>query len=153
MVQHTGLPAVTVNRPSILKAVLIAPLGAPLSITFMAAWESVSLSGLSGLGDLPVAALLFFLFGLPVSYGAMLILGLPYLVWLRSNGCLTWSSTCVGAAILSSALWSGYWQLSLRRPSLTHTIPAGMLIGLVVGVIFSLIAGLPSRSLKREIRR
>ena len=136
----------TVNRKPIWKAVLVAPLAAPLSIAFVAAWESVSLSGLSGLQDVPVAALFFFLFGVPISYGVMLILGLPYLVWLRSKGWLTWVPVCAGAAVLGAAAWSGYWQLSLRPPSLASTIPIGALLGLVVGVAFSLAAGLTIRS-------
>ena len=135
----------TANKPSIWKAALIAPLGVPLSITFVTAWEAVSNFGFSGLRDLPATMLLIFLFGLPISYGVMLLLGLPYLVWLRSKGWLTWVFVCIGAAVLGSAIWAGYWQLSLRPPSLARTIPVGALIGLVVAVIFSLIAKLPKR--------
>jgi len=133
------------NKTSLWKAALIAPLGVPLSITFAAAWESISNFGLSELRDLPAAMLLVFLFGLPISYGAMLLFGLPYLLWLRSKGWLTWVFVCMGAAVLGAAIWAGYWQLSLRPPSLTRTIPVGVLIGLVVGVIFSLVAKLPKR--------
>lgn len=133
------------KKPPILKAVLIAPFGVPLSITFAAAWEAVSNFGFSGLRDLPGTMLLVFLFGLPISYGAMLLVGLPYLMWLRSKGWLTWVAVCIGAAVLGSAIWAGYWQLSFRPPSLARTIPVGALIGLVVGVIFSLVAKLPRR--------
>jgi hypothetical protein len=75
-----------IGRP-IWKAAVVAPLGAPLSIVVAAAWESVSHFGLSGLRDLPATMLLAFLLGLPVGYGAMLLLGMPYLIWLRSKGC------------------------------------------------------------------
>ena len=139
------MPAMTATKPSIWRAALIAPLGVPLSITVAAAWEAVSNFGLSGLRDLPVTMLFVFLFGLPISYGAMLLIGLPYLMWLRSKGWLTWVFVCLGAAVLGSAIWAGYWQLSLRPPSLTRTIPVGALIGLVVGIIFSLVAKLPRR--------
>ena len=135
----------TANKPSIWKAALIAPLGVPLSITFVTAWEAVSNFGLSGLRDLPATMLLTFLFGLPISYGVMLLLGLPYLMWLRSKGWLTWVFVCIGAAVIGSAIWAGYWQLSLRPPSLARTIPVGALIGLVVAIIFSLVAKLPRR--------
>lgn len=135
----------TVTKPSIWKAALIAPLGVPLSITLAAAWEAVSNFGIPGLRDLPITMLFVFLFGLPISYGAMLLLGLPYLMWLRSRGWLTWVFVCIGAAVLGSVIWVGYWQLSLRPPSLASTIPAGAVIGLVVGIIFSLTAKLPKR--------
>ncbi|MCR6494845.1 hypothetical protein LJB71_00325 [Thermomonas sp. S9] len=133
----------TVTKSSIWKAALIAPLGVPLSITFAVAWEALSNFGVYGLRDLPVAMLFVFLFGLPISYGAMLLFGLPYLLWLRSRGWLTWAFVCIGAAVLGSAIWVGYWQLSLRPPSLARTIPVGAMIGLVVGIIFSLTAKLP----------
>jgi hypothetical protein len=145
VVQLSGMSAMTANKPSIWKAALIAPLGVPLSITVAAAWEAVSNFGLSGLRDMPVTMLFVFLFGLPISYGAMLLVGLPYLMWLRSKGWLTWVFVCIGAAVLGSAIWAGYWQLSLRPPSLTRTIPVGALIGLVVGIIFCLVARLPKR--------
>lgn len=133
------------SKPSVWKATLIAPLGVPLSIIFAAAWDSVSNFGFSGLRDLSVTAMLVFLFGLPISYGAMLLLGLPYILWLRSKGWLTWMSVCIGAAALGAAIWTGYWQLSLRPPPFARTIPVGALIGLVVGVIFSLVAKLSKR--------
>lgn len=133
----------TANKSSLWKAAFVAPLGVPLSITFAAGWEAVSNFGLSGLRDLPATMLLVFFFGLPISYGVMLLFGLPYIMWLRSKGWLTWVFVCVGASVLSSIVWAGYWQLSLRPPPFAHTIPVGMLIGLVVGVIFSLIAKLP----------
>lgn len=117
----------------------------PLSITFAAAGDAVSNFGFAGLRDLPATVLLVFLFGLPISYGAMLLLGVPYLLWLRSKGWLTWTFVCIGAVVLGATIWAGYWQLSLRPPPLTRTIPVGALIGLIVGVIFSVVAKLPKR--------
>lgn len=128
---------------SFWKAALIAPWGVPMAISFSIVWEAVSDFGLSGLSDLPATILLVLLFGLPISYGVMLLLGLPYLMWLRSKGWLNWIFVCVGATVLGSAIWSGYWQLSLHPPSLMRTIPIGALAGLFVGVIFSLVAKLP----------
>lgn len=147
MVQCPGLPAVTAAkaRPSLWKGALVAPWGVPVSITLVAAWEALSNSGVAGLRDLPATLLLVFLFGLPVSYGVMLLLGLPYLMWLRARGWLTWVFVCAGAAALGAAIWAGYWQLSLRPPLLAQTVPVGALIGLVVGGLFSLVARLPAR--------
>lgn len=130
----------TSRQQPIGKAVLIAPVAAPLAITVWAAWEAVSVSGIAGLRDVPIVALLLFAFGLPISYIAMLLLGLPYLLWLRSRNLLTWTPVCAGAALLGAIVWTGYWQLSLSPPSILKTLPVGALIGLLVGVLFCWIA-------------
>jgi hypothetical protein len=104
------------------------------------AWESVSVNGIAGLRDVPIAALFFFAFGLPISYVAMLVLGLPYVLWLRSHNWLTWVPVYVGSALLGSAIWTGYWQMSLRPPSLLKTLPVGAVIGLLVGILFCWVA-------------
>jgi hypothetical protein len=122
------------------KATLIAPIAAPLAITAAAAWGSVWLNGISGLRDVPISALFFFGFGLPISYVAMLTLGLPYLLWLRSRNWLTWAPVYTGATLLGAAVWAGYWQMSLRPPSLLKTLPVGSIIGLLVGILFCWVA-------------
>ena len=128
------------NRRPIWKAVLVAPVAAPLAITAWAAWESVSVSGIAGLRDVPVAALFLFAFGLPISYIAMLVLGLPYVLWLRSRNQLTWHPIYAGSALLGAAVWSGYWQMSFHPPSILQTLPIGAVIGLLVGVVFCWVA-------------
>lgn len=143
--QRASMSAMTANKPSIWKAILVAPLGVPLSIFFVIAWEAVSNFGISGLRDLPATMPLTLIFGLSVSYGVMLLFGLPYLIWLRSKGWLTWVFVCIGAAIIGSVVWTGYWQLSPRPPPLARTIPIGALIGLIVAIMFSLVAKLPAR--------
>ena len=140
-----SLPTVT-KMPPIWKAVLLAPLGVPLSIALSAAWDSVSNSGFPGLRDLPATVLLVFLFGLPVAYGAMLLFGVPYVLWLRAKGWLNWVFVCTGAGFLGAVIWTGYWQLSFHPPPLARTVLVGALIGLVVGVIFCLVARLPGRA-------
>lgn len=135
----------TETKPSIWQGVLIAPLGVPLSIAFAAACETVSNLGFSELADLPATVLLVFLLGVPIRYGAMLLIGQPYVIWLGSRVWLTWAFVCIWAAVLGSAIWAGYGQLRLHPPALTRTIPAGALIGLSVGALFSWVAKLPSR--------
>jgi hypothetical protein len=139
----------TDRRQPIWKAVLVAPVAVPLAITAWAAWESVSVSGIAGLRDVPIAALFFFAFGLPISYIAMLLLGLPYLLWLRSRNLLTWAPVCVGAALLGAIVWCGYWQLSLSPPSFLKTLLVGAVIGLLVGIVFCWVARCgPNKSFK-----
>lgn len=130
----------SVKKTNIWKAVLVAPLGVPLSIAFLTTWESVWNFGFSGLRDFPITMLFVFLFGLPISYVIMLLLGLPYLLWLRSRGRLTWLSVCTGSAAIGSAVWAGYWRLSFHPPPLERTILVGLFIGVVVGAIFCLVA-------------
>ena len=130
----------TGHRQPIWKAVLVAPVAAPLAITAWAAWQSVSVSGITGLSDVPIAALFFFTFGLPISYIAMLVIGLPYVLWLRSRNLLTWLPVYAGAALLGAIVWCGYWQMSLRPPSILKTLPVGAAIGLLVGILFCWVA-------------
>lgn len=131
------------NVTSIWRPALIAPLGAPLSITLVMAWEAVSNFGLLGLRDLPASILFVFLFGLPISYIAMLLFGMPYLLWLRSKGWLSWVSVCLGAAVLGSAIWAAAWGFGRHPQLLMRTVPVGAIVGLVVGIIFSAVAKLP----------
>ena len=136
------------QRP-IWKAVLVAPIAAPLALTAWAAFESVSLNGVAGFCDIPIAALVLFGFGLPISYIAMVVLGLPYVLWLRSRNLLSWVPVYSGAALLGSIVWSGYWQLSYHPPSLIKTAPTGGAIGLLVGILFCWVAGCgPNNSFK-----
>ena len=48
---------------------------------------------------MPATVLLVFLFGLPVAYGAMLLFGVPYVLWLRAKGWLNWMFVCAGARL------------------------------------------------------
>ena len=67
---------------------------------------------------------------------AMLALGLPYVLWLRSRKLLTWLPVYSGAAFLGSVVWAGYWQMSLSPPPLLKTLAVGAILGLLVGILF-----------------
>ena len=135
----------TQHKQPVWKAVLVAPIAAPFAVTAAAAWEVVAVSGLPGLRDVPLAALFFFAFGLPISYAAMLVFGLPYVLWLRASDRLTWAYVCVGAIVLGSLTWTSHWQLSYHPPSAPKSIAIGAAIGLLVGVVFCLVLGLTGR--------
>jgi len=129
------------HRRPIWKAVLVAPIVAPLAITAAMAWESIAASGFSGFRDVPIVALFLFAFGLPLSYIVMLTLALPYVLWLRSRNWLTWVPVCAGSVALGATIWTVYWQMSLRPPALLQTLVVGAFIGLIVGVVFCWAAG------------
>lgn len=130
----------TEHRQPVWKAALVAPVAAPLALTAWAAWESVSVSGIAGLSDVPIAALFFFAFGLPISYIAMLVIGVPYVLWLRSRNLLSWLPIYSAATVLGAIVWSGYWQMSLRPHLLLKTLPVGAVVGLLVGILFCWVA-------------
>lgn len=133
---------------------IFSPLAVPISISVAAALESLSVSGISGLGDLPVAAFFFFfLFGLPISYAAMLLFGLPYILALRHFKKLTAIWVCLGSTIIGAAAWTAYWQLSLRPPLLVNSISIGAVLGLIVGLVFCLVGGITLRSSGTRLRR
>lgn len=135
----------TGDKAIIWKGALIAPLGGPLSMTLALTWDAAASEGLKGLHDLHFAVLFIFAFGLPISYGAMLVLGLPYLLWLRSKDRLTWIPVCAGAVLLGLVVWLAFLYSGLRPEALLHTVPFGALIGLAVGVLFCLTAKLRMR--------
>jgi hypothetical protein len=104
--------------------------------------------GVTGLKDWPVAVIIYFSFGLPIAYGAMVALGLPYVTWLRRTGRLTWLTVCAGAiaagavALPGSLLFlGGSWQPSLAN------FTVGGLIGLACGALFCVVTG-PNNSFK-----
>jgi hypothetical protein len=136
----------TQQMQPVRKAVLVAPISAPLAVTGAMAWEAVAVSGVAGFRDVPLAALIVFAFGLPISYAAMLVFGLPYVLWLRAGNRLNWIYVCIGAAVLGSVTWTSCWHFGYRPPSVPKSLAIGAAIGLLVGVVFCWVAGLKIRS-------
>jgi hypothetical protein len=77
------------TKRSILLGALVAPLGAPVAFLLYALTSALMREGLLGLKDWPIAVVVYFSFGLPIAYAAMVALGLPYVTWLRRTGRLT----------------------------------------------------------------
>ena len=86
------------HRRPIWFAVLVTPWAVPLAFVLWSIFAVLFTEGVSGLKDWPVL-LGFFVFALPVTYAAMLIIGLPYVLWLRARGALTFSFVCIGAVL------------------------------------------------------
>jgi len=133
------------SRPiwlGILLAVVFPAASLPLLTVFFG-W-----SGSSILDTLLGASML----ALATAIGAApptLILGLPFVLWLRSKGALNWLNVCVGAvAIGAFAIGLIYWAIQWGNPfpGLTQAI-YGAVFGLIGGIGFCLGAG-PNNSFK-----
>jgi len=136
----------TTDKPSIWKAALVAPIGVPLAITLWIVWAATTSLGLAGLRKVCVVTAYVFIYALPVAYGVMLLLGMPIVLLFRAKGWLAWTTVCIGAAVLGAAIWFGCWQWALSEPkSPAWTLFDGALIGLFVGIMFSMVAELPKR--------
>ena len=77
---------------------LVTPWAVPLAFVLWSIFAVLFTEGVSGLKDWPVL-LGFFVFALPVTYAAMLIIGPPYVLWLRVRGALTFPFVCIGAVL------------------------------------------------------
>jgi hypothetical protein len=130
----------TRDRHKLWRAALIAPISAPLAISAVFVWELVTNSQVSQPQDVFVAVGFVFAFGLPISYAAMLLLGMPYIIWLRSINRLRGILVCAGSLTIGAAVWTAYLQLSVPPSSVLETAPVGAIIGLLVGIIFCQVA-------------
>lgn len=126
------------RRPIWLGA-LIAPLAAPGAFLLYAFASVFSREGLAGLRDWP-AAILFYMFGVPIAYGAMIALGLPYLMWLQRNDRLGWLSVCVGAAVAGAVSYPvGIALLGASSQPTSVNLLTGSMLGAVCGALFCVI--------------
>lgn len=130
------------TKRSILFGALIAPLGAPVAFLLYSLASALVREGLPGLKDWPIAVVIYFSFGLPIAYGAMAALGLPYVTWLRCAGYLSWLSVCAGAVIAGTfSLPGSLMLLGVGSQPYLANFAAGGFIGLVCGVLFCVVTG------------
>ena len=138
----------SLTRRPIIVGALVAPLGGPPALLlYQLISDSIS-QGRIGLHYLPAILLIYLVFGVPVAYISMAVLGLPYVTWLSRTGRLTWLSVCVGAAALGTfAFPTALWLLSkTSQPSFESMIGGGF-AGLVCGGLFCVVAW-PNNSFK-----
>lgn len=84
---------------------------------------------------------------LPMSYGAMLLLGAPYFHWLVRGGRLSWRTVCSGAALIGTLAALAY-SIVMCWGFEPVALLLGGIIGLVTGLAFALIVGLLGSSAK-----
>ena len=99
--------------------------------------------------DTVQAVLLLFLASFPVAAVPAILLGLPFVLWLRSRNALSWFNVCFGAAVigaiaLAALSWGVQWEH--RAPTWpSYFLGAGL--GLAGGLGFCLGAW-PNNSFK-----
>jgi hypothetical protein len=147
------MSSMTITRRPIWLALVITPLLTPLA--FFLAYASYFFAagynrpGLSWAGSLAF----MYLFGVPLGYLAIGILGWPWVTKLIQWQKLTVGYVCGGACVIGmgaflafAALIKGRNEFSLN--GVPQQIAIGLLIGLLAGLIFCAIAGIPIKSRK-----
>ena len=138
------------HRRSIWLGSLAAAIAPPVCILVP---EMFRLSDRGSIGYLLSNSVIFLTVAAPVSLVAMICIGLPYVLWLRSRGRLSAIAVCVGSTVIGVAVFALItWALSWdhRLPGLAQ-IGLGGALGLAAGVAFSLAAGLTIRSSRSPI--
>lgn len=136
MSQHT--------RP-IWFAVLVTPWAAPLALVLWATTSVFLTEGEAGLKEWHTL-LGFFVFGLPLTYAAMLACGLPYVLWLRAHGWLTFPLVCTGAVFASVISVPAFaWLIGPHVPPSWSSILLSGTLGLLSGAAFCITAGITFR--------
>lgn len=126
---------------------VITPLITPLMFLLVyAAYSSVmgfNRPGLSWFGSLVFS----YAFGVPLGYLAMGTLGLPWIIKLRHWHRLTVSYVCAGAGVIGMVAFLAFALLVGSDHSvfsgISERLAIGLVIGLISGLIFCAVAGVP----------
>lgn len=81
-------------------------------------------------------------FVLPASYIATFIFGLPWVVWLRNHGRLTWLYVCSGSVVIGVITATLYGALISEDTCKLLLTTLGIVFGLICGVSSCLAAGI-----------
>ena len=122
--------------------VAVAPWAAPAAL-FIA---GVASDGVRGASDWQFAAGIFLSIGLPISYLAMVTLGLPYLIWLRRVRRFTWSYICAGGLGIGAVTFPLALDVVTGTSSPALAFP-GAGLGLLAALAFCAVTG-PNNSFK-----
>jgi len=133
------------HRRPIWFAVLVTPWAIPIAIVLWSIFAVLFTEGVSGLKDWPVL-FAFLVFILPVTYVAMLIIGLPYVLWLRGRGALTFPLVCIGAVLAAIVVVPVFgWLTGPHIPPSGASILLSSALGLLSGLVFCIAAGITIR--------
>lgn len=141
-----------VTRRPVWLGFVFAPLLTPL-IFFLICAVYFLATGENHAGSSWITALgFFYLFGVPLGYLAIGLLGWPWIRLLRRWHRLRVGYVCLGAGIIGILAFASFIILIGSQPSeravLTSglTLAAGLVAGLLSGLIFCLISGVPFKS-------
>ncbi|WP_460734964.1 hypothetical protein [Lysobacter tyrosinilyticus] len=99
----------------------------------------------NSLADFVAFSALAFVIAVPVSLTSMLVVGLPYILWLRSRGHFTWLAICAGAAAIGAVAFACFAFLNGSFDS--GVFGLGAAFGCASGAGFCVGAG-PNNSFK-----
>jgi hypothetical protein len=134
------------HRP-ILYGTIASILAAPTAFFVYAVVSAIAQGSLEPAG-VAISAMAIYYFGILVSGPLGLAIGLPYTLWLKRRGRLTWFRTCSGATLIGLLAFIGIWYLNfqLYKPLITFAL-LGALMGLLSGVAFCVVVR-PNNSFK-----
>ena len=138
----------TTRRP-IWLGIALTPWLTPLAfIAIYAAYYVVmgyNRPGLSWLGSLAFS----YLFGVPLGYLGVGLLGWPWVAKLRHWHKLTVGYVCLGACVIGMVLFVAFAALVGNYQNITGVLDqlvTGLVLGLLSGLIFCLVSGVPLKS-------
>ena len=103
--------------------------------------------GLSWMGSITF----MYLFGVPLGYLAITILGWPLVTMMAHLNKLTIGYVCGGACVIGMVVFTAFFALTRGNSQFTlsgviQDLVTGLIIGLLSGLIFCAIAGVPIKS-------
>jgi hypothetical protein len=120
--------------------VALAPWAPPAALFFAGVAGALATDGARGASDWQFAAGLFIAFGLPISYLAMVALGLPYLIWLRRVRRFTWFYICTGGVGIGAVTFPATLHVVTGASSPALAFP-GAGLGLLSALAFCAVTG------------
>lgn len=147
-------PVTKTSRP-IWVAFALTPLVTPLAFFLIYAAYFMTMGynrpGISWNGTL----LFIYIFGAPVGYVSIFVLGAPWIFLLKRWNRLNYGFVCLGSSFIGMIAYSVL--VSLLNTGLNFTcgdmlqnVSIGLSVGLLSGIIFCAIAGVPIRIKTRE---
>jgi hypothetical protein len=144
-VMRTGMTSGDDGEPRLRRAVILAPLFAPLTIVVGSAVHAAATTGLRADGpgwalSLVLVTLLVTIYGAPLAYGATALLLWPAAALLRDAGALRWWYLGLIGGVGGAFLFPAYLHALDPRGTWGFFPGAGFAAGAVVGWAFWFIA-------------
>lgn len=132
-------------RPQLGRAVLLAPLFAPLSIVVGSGVRGLITTGFRSAGPGSVVGvvlltILMIVYGAPLAYGATIVILWPLAAMLRDADALSWWSLTIVAAVAGGVLFPLYLHALTPRGTWDFFPGAGIAAGAATGWGFWFIA-------------